>query len=250
MSKAFNLSFSQDFLNNSVTSPSTSSKKPKPTLNKWTTHEDDLLAMSVQQHNEKNWQAIAAQVPGKSVQSCFHRWNKILKPKIVKGPWTEEEDQLLRDWVQQNGACKWSGCALYIPGRTGKQCRERWFNNLNPDVKKGEWSMEEDEIIFNMYIKFGSAWSKISKCLPSRSENAIKNRFYSSMRKLALDRQKAADPSLKKRMNNQEDTHLYKLLDGCAFEADGSPSQKNHHYEMGDRNAYEATTSEPIIVRG
>ena len=60
------------------------------------------------------------------------------------GPWQEEEDEKLLEWVKNNGPCKWSICAENIQGRSGKQCRERWFNNLNPNVKKGGWTQQED----------------------------------------------------------------------------------------------------------
>jgi myb proto-oncogene protein len=53
-------------------------------------------------------------------------------------------------------ACKWSQIAESITGRSGKQCRERWHNHLRPDVKKGEWTVEEDEIIFNMQKSIGN----------------------------------------------------------------------------------------------
>jgi hypothetical protein len=58
---------------------------------------------------------------------------------------------------------------------------------LNPDVKKGNWTQEEDDIIFKKYLEIGSSWSKISKDLVGRTENAVKNRFYSTMRKLLAD---------------------------------------------------------------
>lgn len=51
-------------------------------------------------------------------------------------------------WVSSNGSMKWSECSSVITGRSGKQCRERWFNNLNPDVKKGNWTEYEDNAIF------------------------------------------------------------------------------------------------------
>ena len=78
----------------------------------------------------------------------LHRWNKILKPGLVKGPWSPQEDQKLRLWIKQEGATKWSKLANYINGRSGKQCRERWFNNLCPGLKKGNWTNAEDELIF------------------------------------------------------------------------------------------------------
>ena len=75
-------------------------------------------------------------------------------------------------------------CSKNVPGRSGKQCRERWLNNLSPGIKKGNWTEKEDEQIFNLYIKYGSSWSKVAKNIPLRTENSIKNRFYTTLRKL------------------------------------------------------------------
>ena len=63
------------------------------------------------------------------------------------------------------------------------QCRERWFNHLAPSVKKGEWTEEEDRLIMAAVKKHGTKWSVIVKDLPGRSDNAIKNRYYSAVRK-------------------------------------------------------------------
>ena len=88
---------------------------------------------------------------GRSPIQCLHRWTKILRPGLKKGPWKEEEDLMLMEWVRKNGATNWSKATKVIRGRSGKQIRERWFNTLNPNVKKGEWSASEDALIFDLY---------------------------------------------------------------------------------------------------
>jgi hypothetical protein len=103
-----------------------------------------------------------------------------------KGPWTEEEDAKLKAIVELNGAAekvKWSNIAKQIPGRNGMQCRQRYFNNLDPSVKKGKWTEEEDSVIFKAQKKMGNQWSKIAKLLPGRTDNNVVNRFNSSARK-------------------------------------------------------------------
>lgn len=157
---------------------------------KWTAEEDDLLRKYVPLYGEKQWRKIAEHVPGRNSIQCLHRWTKILKPGLVKGPWTPDEDQKLIIWVNTEGPTKWAQCSAFIQGRSGKQCRERWFNNLDPGLKKGGWTEEEDEMIFEYYQQYGSSWSKIAKLMPGRTENAIKNRFYSTLRKLAADKKK------------------------------------------------------------
>ena len=157
---------------------------------RWSPEEDELLKKIVPFYGEKQWRKISQHMKGRSAIQCLHRWTKILKPGLVKGPWTTEEDEKLYQWVSKEGPTKWSQCSQIIVGRSGKQCRERWFNNLNPVVKKGNWTIEEDDLIFKLYMQYGSSWSKIAKHLKGRTENSIKNRFYSTIRKIAADRKK------------------------------------------------------------
>jgi myb proto-oncogene protein len=70
-----------------------------------------------------------------------------------------------------------------IKGRTGKQCRERWHNHLDPSITKEQWSVEEERLLFESHITLGNKWADIANLLTGRTDNAIKNHFYSSMRK-------------------------------------------------------------------
>ena len=100
-----------------------------------------------------------------------------------KGPWTEEEDKLLIDLVEKHGAERWSFISSFFPERIGKQCRERWFNHLNPEVKKSTWLKEEEWILYLMHNQYGNKWSKLCKYLPGRTDNTIKNHWNSTMQK-------------------------------------------------------------------
>ena len=73
--------------------------------------------------------------------------------------------------------------AKSLPGRIGKQCRERWHNHLDPKVSKRKWTVEEDSLIVKLHLVHGNRWCDIAKKVTGRTDNAIKNRFNSNLRK-------------------------------------------------------------------
>ena len=198
---------------------------------KWNPEEDELLRLAVEEVGDKRWKEISYRIPGRSSIQCLHRWTKILRPGLVKGPWTDEENNKLKTWVEMYGAKKWSRCSDFIQGRSGKQCREHWVNKLDPELKKGNWTTEEDEKIFQLYQVHGSSWAKIEKHLPGRTENAIKNRFYSTIRKLATDQRKKEKKQKKSTANQKKaKKELYKedflsLDEENMFQDQGEESQ-------------------------
>lgn len=153
---------------------------------KWTAQEDEALRKGVAACGPRNWRAISDQyLKGQRTDvQCLHRWNKVsttatafharcqpdwaaviafpgpravqvLRPGLVKGPWTSEEDEVIVLAIKE-GVTRWSDIAARIPGRIGKQCRERWFNHLDPNLLKTPWTAEEDAILEQCHRRVGA----------------------------------------------------------------------------------------------
>lgn len=90
---------------------------------------------------------------------------------------TPEEDEKLKELVNEIGLGKWEKIATLLPGRNGRQCRDRYRNYLSPGFFNGQWTQEEDDLLASKYFEIGPHWSQIVKSFPNRSANSLKNRW-------------------------------------------------------------------------
>ncbi|KAL0327551.1 UNVERIFIED_CONTAM: Transcription factor R-4 [Sesamum angustifolium] len=184
----------------------TSGPTRRSTKGQWTAEEDEILRMAVQRFKGKNWKKIGREMKlrpftvstcvtemgpivlwkhsecfkDRTDVQCLHRWQKVLNPELVKGPWSKEEDEIIIELVSKLGPKKWSTIAQHLPGRIGKQCRERWHNHLNPNINKEAWTQEEELALIRAHQIYGNKWAELTKFLPGRFVETPFNRSIES----------------------------------------------------------------------
>lgn len=164
----------------------------------WTPEEDELLANIMKKTQVATWCSLLHHFPGKTAQQIAGRWEKVLNPSLVKGSWTREEDEIIVDFVTKNGPKNWVKLAECLPGRIGKQCRERWTNHLSPSVARSSWTEEEDNLLIELHNKYGNQWTTIASFMKGRTDNNVKNRWNSSLKR-RIERIERGEPAFRKR---------------------------------------------------
>ncbi|KAG6749301.1 hypothetical protein NC652_032575 [Populus alba x Populus x berolinensis] len=118
------------------------------------------------------------------------------REEIRKGPWKEEEDEVLINHVKKYGPRDWSSIrSKGLLHRTGKSCRLRWVNKLRPNLKNGcKFSAEEERVVIDLQAEIGNRWARIATYLPGRTDNDVKNFWSSRQKRLARILQTSGTP--------------------------------------------------------
>lgn len=212
--------------NNQLAAVPRVSKTKKRGRGNWTREDDELLQKAVAKFDARRWKEIAKHAfghtfPQRTAVQCRQRWKSVLDGSLVKGRWTKEEDERLVELVGRIGSrkIKWAVIAKDMPGRLGKQCRERWYSYLAPDVVTDPYTEEEEATILRLHKIFGTAWSKMREHLPGRTDNSIKNQYHiiiNRTRALTTRQEKSSEKTHEPKWTIEEEVTFirgYKVFD-------------------------------------
>eukprot|EP00253_Pinus_taeda_P001284 PITA_01284 len=151
---------------------------------------------------------------------------------LKKGPWTSAEDAILVEYVKKHGEGNWNAVQKHSGlFRCGKSCRLRWANHLRPNLKKGAFTAEEEQIIIELHAKLGNKWARMAAQLPGRTDNEIKNYWNTRIKRRQRQGLPLYPPDLPLQQSNSENQQNQQPING----ADASTSQHNHshnHHEF------------------
>uniref|UniRef100_A0A8P4G0V4 Small nuclear RNA activating complex, polypeptide 4 n=1 Tax=Dicentrarchus labrax TaxID=13489 RepID=A0A8P4G0V4_DICLA len=142
--------------------------------NSWTPDEDVLLRELVDKMSIGNfipYTQMSYFMEGRDPAQLIYRWNQVLDPSLKKGPWTQQEDQLLLQAVSRHGEKDWWKIRSEVPGRTDSGCRDRYYDSLKAGTKRGGFDKHERELLLQLVEKHGvGRWAKIAAEIPHRND--------------------------------------------------------------------------------
>jgi len=148
---------------------------------KWIVDEDNKLKELVVKYKNQNWDAIAQELgTHRSAYQCMFQYQTRLNDSLRKSKWTEAEDNYLKEVVERcrfGSYIPWSKVAYYIPGHSKSQVFNRWAYSLNPSIKRGRFTKEENILMVAAVRRYGTDFSRVARFLPGRTSTQIRERY-------------------------------------------------------------------------
>ncbi|XP_074527019.1 snRNA-activating protein complex subunit 4 [Halichoeres trimaculatus] len=155
-----------------------------PAVNKsrWTKEEVDLLKEVSKKHNERDWEAIASDLgSGRSAFLCLQTFQRFVSDSLRNGSWTPAEDAQLKELVEKmriGNFIPYTQMSYFMEGRDHCQLIYRWTQVLDPNLKKGPWTKEEDELLLKAVAQYGEKeWWRMRSEVPGRTDGACRDRY-------------------------------------------------------------------------
>ncbi|KAJ3703952.1 hypothetical protein LUZ61_007657 [Rhynchospora tenuis] len=153
-----------------------------------------------------------------------------------RGHWRPGEDERLRQLVEQYGPQNWNSIAEKLQGRSGKSCRLRWFNQLDPRINKRPFTEEEEERLLGAHRVHGNKWALIARLFPGRTDNAVKNHWHVIMARRQRERSRlyTKRPPSDHILQSTSDSSINRL-----FGTDSRNNAHRFHFDFGNSNLKE-----------
>lgn len=164
--------------------------------------------------------------------------------------WTKEENQKLAALVAHYGEKKWKRISAEMGGqKTGAQCAQHWKRVLSPEIRKGHWDENEEDLLLRLVVQYGSCWKKIAKKIPQRTDIQCRYQYLKAKQSREVKWDPKEDESLIKKVMEMANCTFFKFVnDGNSCTAINSYDTPSSSTTNGYANSLAGSTISPMSL--